>query len=29
VIARDYIIHSQGRPIVEVTEEFPVAVYRR
>jgi chorismate-pyruvate lyase len=28
VIARDYIIHSQGRPIIEVTEEFPVAVYR-
>ena len=27
-VARDYIIHSQGRPIIEVTEEFPVAVYR-
>jgi chorismate-pyruvate lyase len=28
VVARDYIIHSQGKPVIEVTEEFPVAVYR-
>jgi chorismate-pyruvate lyase len=28
VVARDYIIHSQGRPVIEVTEEFPVEVYR-
>jgi len=28
VIARDYIIHSQGKPMIELTETFPVAVYK-